>query len=74
METSSIVLIVGVALMILERIFKCTMKIKKSKCCGGEIEMSTPPKDQSSLNAEESINEEEKKLEDIVRKLSTVPQ
>ena len=50
-ETTNIVLIVGVALIILERIFKCGMRVKKSKCCGGEMEMLTPPKDPSSLNS-----------------------
>lgn len=57
LEVTNIILIVGVLLMILERILKCAMRIKKSKCCGGEMEMSTPPKDPSSLS--ESVNVEE---------------
>jgi hypothetical protein len=70
-ETTNIVLIVGVALIILERIFKCAMRVKKSKCCGGEMEMSSPTKEPSSLNtsSEESAKPVER-VEEMLKRFS----
>jgi iron-sulfur cluster repair protein YtfE (RIC family) len=50
MEAQSIVLIVGVAVLLLERIFACLNRVKKSKCCGGEIELT-------SLASKKSLND-----------------
>lgn len=70
-ETTNIILIVGVALIILERIFKCAMRVKKSKCCGGEMEMTTPTKEPSSLNnSSEETEKPTEKVEEIIKRLS----
>jgi len=70
-ETTNIILIVAVALIILERIYKCVMRIRKSKCCGGEIELSTPPK-QDSLNSSENLQKTTEEVETAIKRMSNI--
>ena len=69
-ETTNIILIVGVSLMILERIFKCAMRVKKSKCCGGEMEMSTPTKEPSSLSSSALHEKPAEKVQQLFEEMS----
>jgi hypothetical protein len=62
MDPQSIVLIVGVAVLILERMFACLNRIKTSKCCGGELQLSTPTITKKGLS-ESGQQEIEKKLD-----------
>ena len=39
MEPGTILIIVGLSSLIVERIFSWATRIKKSSCCGSEIEM-----------------------------------
>lgn len=39
MDTNTIIILVGFGGIVIERIFSWAMKIKKSKCLGGEVEM-----------------------------------
>lgn len=39
MEPGTIIIVIGLATLIVERVFSLSMKIKKSTCCGGSIEM-----------------------------------
>lgn len=39
MDPASIAILIGVATLLIERTYSFTNKIKKSKCCGNEIEM-----------------------------------
>lgn len=39
MEPSTILIIIGLATLIVERSFAYALKIKKSNCCGNTIEM-----------------------------------
>lgn len=65
MDPQSIILIVGVAVLILERLFSCLNRIRTSKCCGGEIQLSPEKNSKNSLNEskENQFGEIEKKLE-----------
>jgi hypothetical protein len=69
METSQIVLIVGVALLFLERILSFAVRIKKSRCCGNEIEMRTPEKTSASLAESQNVRPEDE-IEKVVKRLS----
>ena len=40
MDPSSIVLIVGISTLLIERVFKLSMKIKNSTCCCCGVEMN----------------------------------
>jgi hypothetical protein len=39
MDASTIALLIGVATLLIERGFKWALRIKRSRCCGAEIEM-----------------------------------
>lgn len=56
MEAQNIVVIAGVATLLLDRLFACLRRVKKSKCCGSEIEMAK----------EKSLNESDDKNDDKV--------
>lgn len=43
MEPASIVIIVGLATLLVERIFSWANRIRSSKCCGGEITFIEKP-------------------------------
>jgi len=57
------VLIVGVAVLILERMFSCFNRIKISKCCGGELQLASPPKKGLNDSDEQEI---QKKVDHIL--------
>ena len=38
MDPTSIAILIGLATLVVERIFSVANKIKSSKCCGGSIE------------------------------------
>jgi len=66
MDPQSIILIVGVAVLIMERLFSCLNRVRTSKCCGGEIELSpekNSPKNSLNASKENTLHEIEKKLE-----------
>ena len=68
MEPTDIIIIVGIVLLFVERVFTCLYRVRKSKCCGGEIEMTNSPiKEPNSLTAST-----QDKIEDIVKRLSGV--
>lgn len=54
MDPQSIVLIVGVAILIMERMFACMNRIKISKCCGGELQLTTSSPKKKNLNESET--------------------
>lgn len=39
MDPSTVIIIIGVATLIIERSFSWGIKIKKSQCCGNTVEM-----------------------------------
>jgi len=41
MEPSTILIIIGLATLIVERSFAWALKIKRSNCCGNQIEMQS---------------------------------
>jgi len=43
MDPSTIALLVGLGTLIIERLYTWIMKIKSSKCCGGDIEFQQAP-------------------------------
>jgi len=67
MDPQSIILIVGVAVLILERLFSCINRIKTSKCCGGELQLTTgtPPK-KGGLNDSQQTQEIDKRINDML--------
>jgi hypothetical protein len=67
MDPQSIIIIVGVAVLLLERMFACLSRVKKSKCCGGELQLSSPPK--KGLNDSEE-REIQKKVEHILETIT----
>lgn len=72
METTNIILIVGITVLVLDKLLKCVMKVKKSKCCGGEVEMMTPPKEERSLaTSNETLDHTVEEVSEIVKRLST---
>lgn len=66
MDPQSIILIVGVAVLIMERLFSCLNRVRTSKCCGGEIDLSpekNSPKNSLNVSKENTLHEIEKKIE-----------
>jgi hypothetical protein len=53
MEAQNIVVIAGVATLLLDRLFACLRRVRKSKCCGSEIELSK----EKSLNESDDKND-----------------
>lgn len=74
MEPTDIIIIVGIILLFVERMFTCLYRVRKSKCCGGELEMSnSPAKEPNSLNVSTNIRTDtQEKIEEIVKRLSGV--
>lgn len=50
MEPSTIIIVVGLVTLIVERVFSLTMRIKKSNCCGNEIVMNDDKNNLSPKN------------------------
>lgn len=45
MDPASIVIIVGLLTIMVERVFAWSLKVKKSSCMGAEVEMMEPEKE-----------------------------
>ncbi len=46
MEPNTIIILVGVGTLLIERVFTWMRRIKKSECCGAKVEMNSSNNDE----------------------------
>lgn len=71
MDTQSIIIIVGLTTLIIERIFSCINRIRTSKCCGGELVL-TPQESKKSLKEMENNTDKKIGTENITEFIPTI--